>query len=244
MIALQDAGTVAREVLSRADRTKLDGGDDRHFYSAPRLVTHVDGEFLRRVTQLYRQRVPDGSAILDLMSSWVSHLPEEAKYARVVGHGMNAAELARNRRLDSFFVRDLNAQPDGWALADCSFDAVLCCVSVQYLQQPERVFAEVFRVLKPGGCCIVTLSNRLYYEKAIRAWRDGSGYARVQLVKQYFLCVRGFTEPEALTDVDVAPPPQGPLAALLSKAKAFLQRSSGDPFYAVVAYRNYRRLPG
>ena len=49
-------------------------------------------------------------------------------------------QLARNKRLDSFFVRDLNLEPDGWALADRSFDAVLCCVSVQYLQQ-ARAYA-------------------------------------------------------------------------------------------------------
>ena len=60
---------------------------------SPRLVTHVDDAFLRRVTQLYRQRIPEGGAVLDLMSSWVSHLPPEKQYERVVGHGMNAAEV-------------------------------------------------------------------------------------------------------------------------------------------------------
>ena len=62
------------------------------------------------------------------MSSWVSHLPHNVKYSKVVGHGMNAAELAKNKQLDNFFVRDLNAEPDGWAFADSSFDAVTCCV--------------------------------------------------------------------------------------------------------------------
>lgn len=69
-----------------------------------------------------------GGDVLDLMSSWVSHLPADVRYNRVVGHGMNAAELARNPRLDTFFVRDLNKYPDGWSAADQSFDAVLCCV--------------------------------------------------------------------------------------------------------------------
>lgn len=75
-----------------------------------------------------RQRIPTGGAVLDLMSSWVSHLPSEASYSRVVGHGMNAAELAKNRQLDTFFVRNLNTEPDGWALEDQSMDAVTCCV--------------------------------------------------------------------------------------------------------------------
>ncbi len=59
---------------------------------SPRLVVHVDEMFLQRVTHLYRQRIPPGEAVLDLMSSWVSHLPPERDYSRVVGHGMNAAE--------------------------------------------------------------------------------------------------------------------------------------------------------
>ena len=47
-----------------------------------------------QVTQLYRERIPEDAVVLDLMSSWVSHLPPEKKYNRVVGHGMNAAEVS------------------------------------------------------------------------------------------------------------------------------------------------------
>ncbi|KAG2433869.1 hypothetical protein HXX76_008222 [Chlamydomonas incerta] len=238
-------GTVLRQVLTGSERTKLDTGDDRGFYDAPRLVKHVDDGFLDQVTELYRQRIPEGGAVLDLCSSWVSHLPPEATYSKVVGHGMNAAELARNPRLDSFFVRNLNASPDGWAAADQSFDAVLCCVSVQYLQQPERVFAEVYRVLKPGGVFIITFSNRLFYTKAISAWRDASGYARCQLVKQYFQAVAGFTAPEVLTElpkqVAGTAAGNGMLPQWLKPLSRFFARTSLDPFYAVVAYRNFKR---
>ncbi len=102
---------------------------------------------------------------------------------------MNAAELARNQQLDQFFVRDLNKEPTGWALGDQSVDAVVCCVSVQYLQQPEQVQNEIRRVLNPEGVCIFTFSNRMFYQKAIAAWRDASDYARTQLVRQYFQSV-------------------------------------------------------
>ncbi|KAF9590642.1 hypothetical protein IFM89_035960 [Coptis chinensis] len=109
------------------------------------------------------------------MSSWISHLPCEVKYKKVVGHGLNAQELAKNPRLDYFFVKDLNNDQE-LEMESSTFNVVLCTVSVQYLQQPEKVFAEVFRVLNLGGVFIVRISNRLFYEKAISAWREGTGY--------------------------------------------------------------------
>ncbi|KAK1319220.1 hypothetical protein QJS10_CPB04g01613 [Acorus calamus] len=182
-------------------RAKLNVLPDRDFYSFPRFVTHVDDGFISALTGLYRDRVSPGSEVLDIMSSWVSHLPEEVKYKRVVGHGLNAAELARNRRLDCFVVKDLNNDGQRFEFESCSFDAVLCAVSVQYLQCPEKVFAEVFRLLKPGGVFIVSFSNRMFYEKAVAAWRDGTTYSRVQLVVQYFQCVEGFTQPEVIREL-------------------------------------------
>jgi SAM-dependent methyltransferase len=238
---LPQGGTIAREVLLPADRAKLNRDDDRRWYTQPRFVQHSDDAFRRQLTQLYAERIPEGGAVLDLCSSWVSHLPPGKRCSQVVGHGLSAEELARNPVLDSWFVRDLNTEPDGWALADQSFDAVLCCCSVQYMQQPERVFAEIYRVLKPGGVVIISFTNRLFYEKAVAAWRDGTGYSRTQLVKQYILAVRGFTEPEAVTAVGV-PPPSGPLEAAARAVTSFLQRASGDPFYGVLTYRNWKRV--
>ena len=132
-------------------------------------------------------------------------------------------------------MRDLNAQPDGWALADASVDAVICCVSVQYYAQPERVFAEVARVLKPGGVAIFSFSTRMFATKAIQAWRDGSPYSRVQLVRSYFAAVRGFGAPEVVNEVPLpgADTPLGQLAAGFSRFMGM----SGDPFYAVIARR-------
>lgn len=132
------AGKIKRLVLPQQGRTKLNTYSDREFYAYPRFVTHVDDGFIFTLTNLYRQRLRPGWEILDLMSSWVSHLPEEVTYKRVVGHGLNAQELAKNPRLDYFFVKDLNQEQD-LEVESCSFDAVLCTVSVQYLQQPEKV---------------------------------------------------------------------------------------------------------
>ncbi|XP_019161651.1 PREDICTED: uncharacterized protein LOC109158219 [Ipomoea nil] len=236
------AGKIKRLVLSQEGRTKLNPLPDPEFYAYPRFVTHVDDNFISTLTNLYRQRLRAEWEILDLMSSWVSHLPQEVKYKRVVGHGLNAQELARNPRLHYFFVKDLN-QDQNLEFQDCSFDAVLCTVSVQYLQQPEKVFAEVFRILKPGGMFIVSFSNRLFYEKAIGAWRDGTAYSRVQLVVQYFQCVEGYTQPEVIRNF---PAPQNKDRSVNESPfnwmlKLFSARSN-DPFNAVVAYRNFKPL--
>ena len=210
-------------MLRPEQRTKLDDGNDLDFYDYPRLVTHVDNSFIDRLTSLYQEELQPNSRILDLMSSWVSHLPEEMKFAHVEGHGMNEVELAKNPRLDHFFVQNLNQNPK-FPLENSDFDAVLITVSVQYLQYPEAVLSEIYRVLKPNGVVIISFSNRMFYQKAIAAWRDGTDTDRVNLVKRYFQSVDGFSEPQVIIH-------QPPLTGLLQ----MMGMAGGDPFYAVLA---------
>jgi len=212
-------------LLRPEQRTKLDDSDDTLFYSMPRFVTHVDEGFIDQLTQLYRDRLQPNTRILDMMSSHVSHLPQEMEFAHVEGHGMNEEELARNPQLDHYVVQNLNKNPQ-LPLSDQDFDAVLNCVSVQYLQYPDAVFSEIYRVLKPGGIAIISFSNRMFFQKAITAWREGSEASRVELVKSYFQSVPGFSKPEVI--------------ARKSDVPSFLQMigvGGGDPFYAVIAQR-------
>ena len=155
-----------------------DEGDDLSFYAPARLVTHIDEGAVAALTGYYRQVVPAGGVVLDLMSSWVSHLPDEVAYAEVIGHGMNEAELAANPRLHRRFVRDLNKDP-ALPLEDDSLDAALCCVGVQYLQRPVAVMGEVRRALKSGAPFVVSYSNRCFPTKAVAIWRalDLQGHA-------------------------------------------------------------------
>ncbi len=161
-------------MLRPQERTKLDPTQDSDFYAFPRFVTHVDQGFIDQLTALYREILSPNTRLLDLMSSWVSHLPEEMEFEHIEGHGMNGEELAKNPRLHSYFIQDLNAQPK-LPLEDSSFDAVLITVSVQYLQYPEAIFAELYRILRPHGLVVVSFSNRMFYQKAIAAWRDNIG---------------------------------------------------------------------
>ncbi|NEO38795.1 MAG: methyltransferase domain-containing protein [Moorea sp. SIOASIH] len=212
-------------IYQRLQRSKLDESDDALFYSFPRFVTHVDEGFIDQLVNLYREQLQPNTRILDLMSSWVSHLPEDMEFAHVEGHGMNLEELVKNPRLNHYFIQDLN-QNQQLPLPDQDFDAVLIAVSVQYLQYPEKVFAEIHRVLKPGGMAIISFSNRMFFQKAIQSWRDGTEQSRVELVKTYYQSIPGFSSPEV-----VARP--SPLPNFLLQ----LGITIGDPFYAVLANR-------
>ena len=193
--------------------------DDR-FYTPTRLVTHIDDGAIAAVGALYAELGVDGSAgeprrVLDLMSSWVSHL--QTPPAELVVLGMNAAELAANRAATERVVQDLNADPE-LPFPDASFDAVLCCVSVDYLVRPLEVLAEAARVLRPGAPAVITFSNRCFPTKAIHGWLSTDDAGRGTIVAYYLDAAGGFAEPE----VALRTPP----------------RSSGyrgDPLYAVVA---------
>jgi SAM-dependent methyltransferase len=170
-------------VLSNIDRQKLDDGPDDRFYDEPRFVTHADEAFQTRLTALYETVLDPGDRVFDAMGSWVSHLPE-MELGRVVGHGLNGAELDANDRYDEWFVQNLN-EDRTLPLADESFDAVCCALSVQYLQYPEAVFAEFDRVLNTGGTLVVSFTNRMFPTKAVRAWRAASMTEREELVASY-----------------------------------------------------------
>src|SRR5947209_3114016 len=145
---------------------KIDAEEDELFYELPRLVCHIDDGAVAALTEFYRRVLPAGGVLLDLMSSWVSHLPAEIEYAEVIGHGMNAAELAANPRLSRWFVQNLN-RDSALPLADNSIDAVTICVSIQYLQQPVAVLREIVRVLRPSAPVVVSFSNRCFWTKAV-----------------------------------------------------------------------------
>jgi SAM-dependent methyltransferase/FKBP-type peptidyl-prolyl cis-trans isomerase 2 len=164
---------------------------DGRFYQAPRLIDHLDRTATQQVEKLYGRLLPSGARVLDLMSSWKSHL-DLAQPASVTGLGMNAEELEANPALGNRVVHDLNADP-GLPFSDQSFDAVVCTVSVEYLTRPLEVFAEVHRVLKPGGRFVLIFSNRYFPPKVIRVWADAHPFERTGMVLEYFMRGGGFT---------------------------------------------------
>ena len=181
---MTDTPTEAPDDLPPEAFARIDEGDDLAFYAMPRLVHHIDEGAIAALGTLYGTLLPDNGVILDLMSSWDSHLPADLQVAEMIGHGMNAEELAANPRLDRWFIQDLNLDR-ALPFDDNALDAVLCCVGMQYLQHPIEITAEVRRILKPGGLFLVSFSNRCFWTKAVEIWRKLSDHGHNNLVRWY-----------------------------------------------------------
>jgi SAM-dependent methyltransferase len=177
---------------------RQDDRDDADFYAAPRFVTHLDDAALAGVSALYAELGTTGD-VLDLMSSWVSHLPERPRSLTVLG--MNAAELTANPFADGVVLQDLNRDPR-LPFPDESFDAVLNCVSVDYLVRPVEVYGEVARVLRPGGVSVCTFSDRCFPSKAVRGWLGTDDATHCAIVAEYHRQAGGFEEPVAEQRLD------------------------------------------
>ena len=167
---------MSRDPFARADPT-----DDARFYAYERKVVHLEAGAIEALRAYYARALPQGGAVLDLMSSWRSHLPSRVT---AVGLGMNGAEMADNPQLSSFVVHDLN-RDSRLPFADESFDAAVCAVSVQYLTRPLEVWTDVRRVLRPGGVAIVSFSNRCFPTKAVAVWTANDDAGHRALVRTY-----------------------------------------------------------
>ncbi len=193
---------------------RTDEASDEEFYRTPRLVTHIDDRAIAAVTQLHREFFPPGGEILDLMSSWISHLPPEVVYRRVIGLGMNEVELRSNERLDAYVVQNLNTNPE-LPFGEAEFDGVGICVSIDYLTRPVEALREVGRVLKEDAPLVVTFSNRCFPTKAVEVWHRLDDRGHMRLVEGYFQEAGNFRNVRSL---DRSP-----------------RRLFSDPLYAVIA---------
>jgi SAM-dependent methyltransferase len=170
-----------------------DEASDLAFYGFPRKVVHIDEGAIAALGRLYADVLPAGGRLLDLMSSWRSHLPDGFRAAEVVGLGMNAEEMAENPQLTRAIVHDVNEDPR-LPFGDGEFDGAMCAVSVQYLVHPVRVFREVARVLRPGAPFVVSFSNRCFPTKAVAIWLSMLDEQHVELVRAYFVAGDGFVD--------------------------------------------------
>jgi SAM-dependent methyltransferase len=206
---------------------RSDEQPDGQFYGKPRFVNHLDYTAIAGVSGLYGRMLHEGDRVLDLMSSWTSHLPSRLTLKNVTGLGLNPEELKRNERLTRAVIQDLNEDPV-LPFDDESFDAVICTVSVEYLTQPVAVFKDAGRILRPGGCFVATFSNRWFPPKAVNVWQQIHEFERMGLVSEYFLLSGQFGDIGTYS-VRGLPRPEGD--------KYYGELSVSDPVYGVWAYR-------
>ncbi len=211
------------EYFQRADPT-----DDARFYDTPRLVTHIDDGAIAVIGEVLRELIPPDATILDLMSSWKSHLPTDVRPRRVVGLGMNATELAANDQLDTWVVQNLNANPV-LPFEDNAFDIAIITVSIQYVTHPLALFREIHRVLRPDAPLVIIFSNRLFPTKAVRVWYEQDDEGRAALVMTYFELAGGYSDVRFIDRS--APTATGP--------RGWLQPTR-DPVYVVVGQKAER----
>ena len=210
--------------LSTYDRTKSDICDDEIFYQQPRFVHHLSDSFRNRLTSLYSEYLLNHHIILDLMSSWVSHLPSNISYKKVIGHGMNEAELSSNERLDRFFVQNLNKKQN-MPIEDSSVDVGLIVAGWQYLQYPEKVSLELSRVIKSDSLLIISFTNRAFWTKAPNIWTYSSEQKRIEYVTSV-LTSNGWRIEKKINE------------KTQDKKLFGFYSSESDPFFSVIARNN------
>jgi SAM-dependent methyltransferase len=194
---------------------RMDESNDEQFYAFPRKVVHIDDPAIAAAGRFMAETFAPNGVLLDLMSSWRSHLPAGFVKQRMVGLGLNAEEMADNPDLDEYVVHNLNTD-SRLPFAENFFDGAVVTVSVQYLIRPLEVFAEVRRVLKPGAPFIVFFSNRMFPTKAVRVWQVLRDERRAELVAAYFQHAGGYDKP-IFSDLSPQPGLSDPLYAVCAR---------------------------
>ncbi|NNF95354.1 MAG: methyltransferase domain-containing protein, partial [Halobacteria archaeon] len=202
---------------------RSDNRADSAFYSMSRLVPHIDSTASQQIARIYERYLQPGMQVLDMMSSWQSHLPDSLGDLAVTGLGLNQQELQHNPRLTTQAIHDLNADTR-LPFKDKQFDAVICSVSVEYLIKPLEIFAEVARVLKPGSSFVVTFSERWFPTKVITLWQEMHAFERMGFVLDIFDKSQAFTNLGTESVRGLPRPANDKYAAELAES---------DPVYAV-----------
>ena len=210
------------EILKLNQRKKIDESNDLNFYSSPKFVYHLDSNFRKYLTHIYSKEISENSSILDLMSSWDSYLPKNKKYKKVIGHGLNNAELKKNKIFESYWIQNFNVDQK-IPLENNTLDYCLMVAGWQYLQYPEKISQEISRILTNDGKFLIAFSNRAFWTKAPNIWTHSSEEERINYVRAVLIS-NGFETPRIIK-------------RFLSKNFPILSFMNCDPFYCVIAQK-------
>ena len=208
------------EILNKYQRQKTDESNDEIFYSNPKFVYHLDANFRKYLSSIYKEEINDNSIVVDLMSSWDSYLPLGKKYKRVIGHGLNKDELEKNKVFDHFWTQNFNIDQK-IPLDNNSVDYFLMVAAWQYLQYPENLTREISRSLSDKGKLLVSFSNRAFWHKAPNIWTSSTEEERLKYVRKVLIS-NGFKEPRIIKK-------------FINQSFNFLPFTKSDPFYCLIA---------
>ena len=208
------------EILNNYQRQKLDENNDEYFYTNPKFVYHLDANFRKYLSSIYKKEIKNNSIVLDLMSSWDSYLPKEKNYKQVIGHGLNKDELEKNKILTSFWVQNFNLDQK-IHLDNSSINYCLMVAAWQYLQYPEALSREISRILSDEGKILVSFSNRAFWHKAPNIWTTSTEDERLKYVRKVLIS-NGFKEPRIIKKFN-------------EQSLNFLPFLKNDPFYCLIA---------
>ena len=211
------------EVLNKYQRKKLDESNDEDFYSKPKFVYHLDANFRRYLSKIYKNEIKNNSTILDLMSSWDSYLPSGKKYKEVIGHGLNKYELEKNKVLNSFWIQNFNSNQN-IPIDNKSIDYCLMVAAWQYLQYPENLTREISRILADEGRIIISFSNRAFWHKSPNIWNNSTEEERVEYVRKVLIS-NGFKEPKIIKKFNF-------------QSLNIFSLFKKDPFYCLIAIKD------
>jgi SAM-dependent methyltransferase len=197
--------------------------DDCLFYESTRLVKHVDSIASDHISEIYSRFLNPGIKVLDLMSGSSSHLPEDMPSLEITGLGLNQAELDKNTALHHRVVHNLNQNPI-LPFENQQFDLVICSLSVEYLNQPQAVFKDIARILKPEAQLIITFSDRWLTQKVTRIWKMLYPFERMGLVTDFFKSTGRFENLATESIQGYYRPYSDPL---------YKERRDSDPIFAV-----------
>ncbi len=211
------------EVLNNYQRKKPDESNDEEFYYYPKFVYHLDANFRQSLSNVYKKEISDYSTVLDLMSSWDSYLPQEKKYKKVIGHGLNKQELEKNKIFNSYWLQNFNLNQE-IPLENESVDYCLMVAAWQYLQYPENLTREILRILSNQGKFIISFSNRAFWHKAPNIWTSSTEEERIKYVRKVLIS-NGFNEPRIIKKFN-------------KPTINFFNFFSKDPFYCLIANKD------
>lgn len=107
---------------------------------------------------LVARQLPDRAVVLDAGCGHGNFVIDELrpKITRAIGIDVNQEVTSKNICLDEIVFGRLEKLP----FADGTFDAVISLWVLEHVAEPQKVFLEIFRVLKPGGFFAFVTPNK------------------------------------------------------------------------------------